>query len=54
MASDVQWSIEKIFRGRHLFTFRAPDRKCATGAQCAAGRLQGKSKGVLADGTFEE
>ena len=33
---------------------RAPSRKGATGAQCAAGRLQEKSEGVLADGIFDE
>ena len=34
-----------------LVTLRAPGRKDATGAQCAAGRVQEKSRGVLDDGT---
>ena len=38
----------------HLVTLSACGRKGATGAQCAAGRLQEKSKGVLADGAFDK
>ena len=33
---------------------RVPVPKGGTGAQCAAGRLQEKAEGVLADGTFDE
>ena len=38
----------------HLVTLRAPGRRGATGAQCAARRLQEKSDGVLVDGTIDE
>ena len=38
----------------HLVTLRVPGRKGPTGAQCAAGRLQEKPEGVLADGAFDK
>ena len=40
-------------KSAQLVTLRAPGRKGATGAWWAAGRLQEKSGGVLADGTFD-
>ena len=37
----------------HLITLRVPGCNGVTGAQCAAGCLQKKSEGVLADGIFD-
>ena len=37
-----------------LVTLRAPGRKGATGAKCAAGRLEEKSEGVLPGGKLDE
>ena len=58
--SVMQRRIYKIVKGVgsspnrvHLVTLRGPIGKGATGAQCAAGRLQEKSEGALPDGTFD-
>ena len=38
----------------HFVTLRPPGRKDATGAHCAAGRLQEKFEGTWVDGALEE
>ena len=38
----------------HFVTLRMPNRKGATGAQCAAEHPQEKSTGVLVDVTFDK
>ena len=48
-----QWERGNLKRA-HLVTLRAPGRKGATGTQYSAGRLQEKSRGVMADHAFDE